>query len=110
MRRRAVQEWILFIKTKNIDPMAKNRFVQAIDYLCTELENVKAQLEAVQDGTLQGEKQQLAWWREVSERCIEKIHRLMDELNAQKDRERSALYGKLIFIVCCKIAGNRSRL
>ena len=55
---RAVQEWILFIKTKNIDPMAKNRFIQAIDYLCTELGNVKTQLEAVQDGTLQREKTQ----------------------------------------------------
>ena len=53
-----MQEWILFIKTKNIDPMAKNRFIQAIDYLCTELGNVKTQLEAVQDGTLQREKTQ----------------------------------------------------
>ena len=32
----------------------------------------------------------------MNERCIEKIERLIAELNAQKERERSALYGKLI--------------
>ena len=106
VERRAVQEWILFIKTKNIDPVAKNRFIQAIDYLRTELGSVKTQLEAVQDGTLQKEKMQYALGGKPQNRCIEKIGRLIAELDALKERERSALYGKLISSVCFIIAGN----
>lgn len=55
---RVVQEWILFIKTKNVDPNAKHRFVQAIEYLKRELENVKRQLEEIKDGTLLAQKEE----------------------------------------------------
>lgn len=48
----------MFIKTKNVDPNAKHRFVQAIEYLKRELENVKRQLEEIKDGTLLAQKEE----------------------------------------------------
>ena len=55
---RVVEEWILFIKTKNVDPNAKHRFVQAIGYLKQELGNVKRQLEEIRDGTLLAQREE----------------------------------------------------
>ena len=86
---KVVQEWILFIKTKNVDPNAKHRFVQAIEYLKRELENVKRQLEEIKDGTLLAQK----------EECKSKIERLIQELEKQEVCEKSP---------CCQHRSNQS--